>query len=324
MADNSRIEWTDASWSPIRAHNRVTGKVGWHCEHATPGCEFCYAEGLNLRLGTGLPFKPGHRKDIEIFLDEKMLLVPLRWKRPRRIFVCSMTDAFADFVRDEWIDKMFAVAAMAPQHTFQWLTKRSARMRKWASDTETPRRVTEAATTVATLAYGHHWLGALGHAGIGYADSVVKWPLPHCWLGVSAEDQRRADERVPDLLATPAAVRFVSAEPLLGSINFEAIAVPDSVAGKYAGHGYTLNALREVADLTLFDAPHHLDLAIVGAESGPRARPMELRWASDILAQCQNAGVSCFVKQLSGPGGRALKDMAEFPSDLRIREFPIL
>ncbi|MBY9051415.1 phage Gp37/Gp68 family protein, partial [Pseudomonas fluorescens] len=98
MADRSAIEWTDASWNPIRARNLITGKVGWHCEHATTGCEFCYAEGFNKRLGTGLAFKPGHRKDIEIFLDEQMLTQPLRWKKPRKIFVCSMTDLFAEFV----------------------------------------------------------------------------------------------------------------------------------------------------------------------------------------------------------------------------------
>lgn len=131
MADNSAIEWTDATWNPVRARNLETGKVGWHCEHATTGCEFCYAEGFNKRLGTGLAFKPGHRADIEIFLDEAMLTQPLRWKKPRRIFVGSMTDLFADFVPDEFIDRMFAVMALAPQHTFQLLTKRAARMREY-------------------------------------------------------------------------------------------------------------------------------------------------------------------------------------------------
>src|ERR1043166_3823667 len=132
MAANSKIEWTDASWTPIRARNLKTGKIGWHCEHVTSGCEFCYAENMNKRLGTGLSFKPGHRKDIQIFLDETMLLAPLRWKKPRMIFVCSMTDAFADFVKDEWLDKMFAVMALCPQHTFQVLTKRPERMREWS------------------------------------------------------------------------------------------------------------------------------------------------------------------------------------------------
>ena len=89
MADKSKIEWTDASWTPIRARHLSTNKIGWHCEHATTGCEFCYSERLNLRLGTGLPFKPGHRKDIELFLDKNTLAHPLRWKRPRMVIPTS-------------------------------------------------------------------------------------------------------------------------------------------------------------------------------------------------------------------------------------------
>ena len=131
MGDNTKIEWTDATWNPLRARHKVTKKNGWHCEKVSSGCDICYSDKFNRRLGTGLPFKPGHRKDIEIFLDEKMLLQPLKWKRPRRIFVCSMTDLFGDFHSDGWIDKMFAVMARCPQHTFQILTKRSKRMRDY-------------------------------------------------------------------------------------------------------------------------------------------------------------------------------------------------
>jgi protein gp37 len=134
MGDRSNIEWTDASWTPIRARNLATGKIGWHCEHATTGCEFYYAEGMNKRLGTGLPFKPGHRADIEIFLDDEMLLAPLRWKKPRRIFVCSMTDAFADFVTDEWLDKIFAVMALCPQ-PWTWLPKSKIEFEKISATT---------------------------------------------------------------------------------------------------------------------------------------------------------------------------------------------
>src|SRR5258708_16196189 len=127
MADRSAIEWTDATWTPIRAR---TDNVGWHCEHVSEGCRNCYAEGINRRLGTGLSFKPALKP--ALFLDEKMLLAPLKWKKPRTIFVCSMTDLFADFVRDEWIDRMFAVMALCPQHRFQVLTKRAQRMREYA------------------------------------------------------------------------------------------------------------------------------------------------------------------------------------------------
>ena len=149
MGGKTGIEWTDSTWNPIRARcweiqNDGSGKerVGWHCEHVSEGCRNCYAESINIRLGTGFEFKPGNLRGKpgfyggsidrpEIFLDEKMLLAPLRWKKPRMIFVNSMTDTFADFVPDTMIDKMFAVMALCPQHTFQVLTKRSARMRKY-------------------------------------------------------------------------------------------------------------------------------------------------------------------------------------------------
>lgn len=187
MADKSKIEWTDASWTPIRARNKVTAKVGWHCEHDTPGCKFCYAESMNKRLGTGLPFKPGHRKDIEIFLDEEMLLQPMRWKKPRMIFVCSMTDLFADFVPDEWIDRVFAIMAACQQHTFQVLTKRAERMRAYCGTLgghHERDRVSLAAKALQPDGPGFWWTlngGAF---------------LPNVWLGVSAEDQKRADERI--------------------------------------------------------------------------------------------------------------------------------
>lgn len=198
MAGKSKIEWTDASWTPIRARNLKTGKVGWHCEHATTGCINCYSETFNLRLGTGLPFKPGHRKDIEIFLDEEMLLAPLHWKKPRMIFVCSMTDLFADFVKDEWIDRMFAVMGQCEEnmkgHVFQILTKRAARQSAYMNSPRAykswndPRLATEA------------------------------WPPRNIWAGVSAERQQEWDERKEHLRNTPAAVHFASFEPLLGGI----------------------------------------------------------------------------------------------------------
>jgi protein gp37 len=155
MSDRSAIEWTDASWNPIRASVATPNgiKIGWHCEHASEGCRNCYAEAFNRRLGTGFDYKPGHlvrpgphhgdlpRGDVSVFLDETMLLRPLKWKKPRKIFVCSMTDLFGRFVTDEMIVRMFAVMALCPQHQFQVLTKRGERMRTWANDPETAARV---------------------------------------------------------------------------------------------------------------------------------------------------------------------------------------
>ncbi|RWQ12383.1 DUF5131 family protein [Mesorhizobium sp.] len=292
MADKSAIEWTDATWTPIRARNRATGKVGWHCEHDTTGCQFCYSEGFNKRLGTGLPFKPGHRKDIDIFLDEEMLTAPLRWKKPRMIFVCSMTDLFADFVPDEWIDKVFAIMALAPQHTFQVLTKRAKRMREYLTQHRTVQQadVRNRLAWETTIDVMSLWFPDWKREGIDGPHrsraiaAFTAWPLPNVWLGVSAERQQEADERIPELLATPAAVRFVSAEPLLGPIDFGKIIRAATFAGRLYPDGKT--------------GP--IGWIIVGGESGPSARPMHPAWARSIRDQCRAAGVHFFFKQWGG------------------------
>lgn len=255
MGERTGIEWTDSTWNPIRARNLATGKIGWHCEHVSEGCRNCYAESINLRLGTGLPFKPGHRGDYGIFLDEKMLLSPLRWKKPRRIFVNSMSDTFAEFVKDEWIDRMFAVMALCPEHTFQVLTKRPERMLDYMS--------------------------AIANRG-------GTFPLPNVWLGTSAEDQAAADERIPLLLQTPAAVRFVSLEPLLGPIKLADAIMP-----------WVFDELRRriINDKQPHPRDGKLDWVIVGGESGPNARPMHPEWARDIRDQCAAAGLPYFFKQ---------------------------
>jgi protein gp37 len=250
MGKTTKIEWTDSSWNPIRARNLKTSRVGWYCEHATTGCEFCYAERLNIAFGTGLPFKPGHRNDVEIFLDEKMLTAPLRWKKPSMVFVCSMTDLFADFVRDEWIEQIFA-AMLETEHRFQVLTKRPERMNRWVKE----------------------WLA-------GISPNL----LENIWLGVSCERQEEADERIPLLLDTPATIRFVSAEPLLGPIDFT----------------------------RWMDG---ISWIICGGESGPGNRLMEPVWARSIRDQCNEAGVAFFMKQMQGK--------RKIPDDLMVREWPI-
>lgn len=291
MSANSSIEWTDATWNPIRARNLKTGKIGWHCEHATTGCGLCYSEGFNKRLGTGLPFKPGHRKDIEIFLDDEMLTLPLRWKKPRRIFVCSMTDLFADFVLDEWIDKMLAVMALCPQHTFQVLTKRAERMRDYFGGETMARQHRINGQVWSTL--GTPLGSKIKHGGNW---SVRALPLPNVWVGVSCERQEEADARIPHLLATPTAKRFVSLEPLLGRISLKRIRV--------AGHGWrgtgdgwqdVLEGWRECKDYP--GRENVLDWVIVGGESGPHARPMHPQWARALCDQCQASGVPFFFKQ---------------------------
>lgn len=307
MGSKSNIEWTDASWTPIRARNLKTEKVGWHCEHVTTGCEFCYAERMNKRLGTGLSFKPGYRKDIEIFLDREMLLAPLRWKSPRRIFVCSMTDAFADFVKDEWLDKIFAVMALCPQHTFQVLTKRGERMRDYCHGLQ-QEELDESIEAIMPFTMARVIHRPLGSPAL---------PLRNVWLGVSCERQQEADERIPLLLQTPAAVRFISAEPLLGLIDLQTIMVASC-------HSEFPNGEPALANL---------DWVIVGGESGGHdARPFKIEWADEIIEQCRDANVACFVKQLGSfptSDGYPLElrsrkggDESEWPMRLNVRQFP--
>jgi protein gp37 len=289
MADRSKIEWTDASWTPIRARDLMSNKTGWHCEHVTTGCEHCYAERMNKRLGTGLPFKPGLRSQLSIFLDEDMLTAPLRWRKPRMIFVCSMSDLFAEFVKDEWIDRVFAVMALCPQHTFQVLTKRAARMREYIG--------------------GHAF--AISNAidcMTGGERMLQPWPLPNVWLGVSCERQPEADARIPLLLQTPAAVRFVSAEPLLGPIDLR-----NYLDGREE-HGVDMaRAVGSRVGCCVGWTPP-LDWVIVGGESGPDARPMHPDWARSLRDQCVAARVSFFFKQWGEyvPVGNDLSGCAKY------------
>jgi protein gp37 len=223
MGKKTGIAWTKSTWTPVRARSKATGKVGWHCVHITEGCSRCYSESMNRHFGTGLPFKPGHAKDIDLFLDEKLLTDPLHWKRGRMIFVCSMTDLFADLVPDAWINRVFAVMALSPQHTFQCLTKRPERMREYCSDPETPSRISE-------IMGAHRRFNAGGRG--------IPWPLPGVWLGVSAESQDAYDQRWPILAGTPAIVRFVSYEPALGPLLLSEGAKPDwLIAGSESGRG---------------------------------------------------------------------------------------
>jgi protein gp37 len=247
MGAHSKIEWTDATWNPLRG---VKGK--WHCTHVSEGCRNCYAERLNVRLG-GPAYKPG----ADTFrLDDKILTEPLRWKKPRRIFVCSMTDLFHEQVPWEWVDKIWFTMASEKRHQFQVLTKRPERMRDYL------RRFVW--TTIPTIA---------------------KWPLPNVWPGVSVEDQKTADERIPILLQTPAAVPWVSYEPALGLVDFAKHLMWSGPIGPNRG----------------------LKWIVCGGESGPAARPMHPDWARSARDQCVAAGVPFFFKQWGewSPGKQA-------------------
>ncbi len=303
----TKIEWTEKTWNPI---------VG--CSVVSPGCTNCYAMRLAARLERMNP-KLEHYKGLTrkmkgkpvwtgtlSLAPEHILLEPLLRKKPTIWFVNSMSDLFHENVPDEWIDRVFAVMALCPQHTFQVLTKRAERMRVYCSAPGVARRVHELAADMAVDLELPIVLIAPGIdpelAPPGPRIFLGKWPLVNVWKGTSAEDQRRADERIPDLLMTPAAVRFVSAEPLLGPIDFRKISWVD------AGVHYHVDALRtdgkRGAAWWMAEYPDHkpmpfteINWIIVGGESGRDARPMHPDWARAIRDQCSAAGVAFFFKQ---------------------------
>ncbi len=310
MSAQTSIEWCDRTWNP------VTG-----CTKVSPGCAHCYAEGVAERFwATQYPpveyqsysvdaccpiteMRARTFTDVQTHADR--LLEPLSWRKPARVFVNSMSDLFHEDVPDDFIDKVFAVMALAGNHTFQVLTKRPERMRAYMQSRE---RSAEFWKRACPEGWTFTWEGI----------QLLPFPLPNVWLGCSVENQHFL-ERIDVLKDVPAAVRFVSFEPLLED----------------------LGAL-------ILDGIHW---CIVGGESGPQARPFELDWARRIVRECKAAGVPAFVKQLgTNPVGEidrvdvvehtvfgpevtrysepiALKDRKggnpdEWPADLRVREFP--
>lgn len=271
MADKTGIEWTDATWNP------VTG-----CAKVSQGCKHCYAEREWPRMTKLVPAYAGREfTDVQTHADR--LDQPLRWKKPRMIFVNSMSDLFHEAVPDEFIDKVFAVMALATQHTFQVLTKRAVRMREYLTANDLVGRVIREAFRMDCE--GGAWMNADRHIG-GY--SIM--PLQNVWLGVSVEDQDAANERIPLLLDTPAAVRWISAEPLLGPVDLNRILVNPE-------RGFHVSALHEQHDDCYYQSNAQLDWVVVGGESGPKARPMHPDWAYALQAQCEGAAVPFLFKQ---------------------------
>lgn len=325
MADDTLIEWTrhpvtgkGATWNPI------TG-----CTLVSDGCRHCYAARLAAtrlkhhpsRKGLARLNAAGEAKFTgEVRFNEEWLTQPLRWKRPRMIFVCAYGDLFHESVPDEWIDRVFAVMALSYQHTFQVLTKRSKRMRKYLID-----RGSEAAIFDRSAGGGESRMGTKDRilleaailarqSGIEMAQGGFRWPLPNVWLGVSAEDQSTADERIPDLLATPAAIRFVSAEPLLGPIDFTCLSADgdsemdalnptpwaeeiDRWRGTEAEWEESFLDWYGLLAMPTGNMHPTIDQIIVGGESGEKARPMHPDWARAIRDQCKEAGTAFFFKQ---------------------------
>ena len=252
----TKIEWTEETWNP------VTG-----CSKISPGCQSCYAEALCRRFWRQWDREPppDHFK-VKVYPER--LSIPFHWKKPRRIFACSMGDLFHSDVCGFDLSIIFNTMRRTPQHTYQVLTKRADLMKLWIE---------------------------------GYENFAANFP--HVWLGVTAENQECADSRIPELLKTPAAVRFVSVEPMLERIDLWQYLGGDRnpIGPAYKGQG--------------------LDQVIIGCESGPKRRPMEWAWAIELVRQCRAAGVPVFVKQIP-VNGKVSKDPSEWPMELRVREYP--
>lgn len=269
MGDKSKIEWCDATWNP------VTG-----CTKVSQGCKNCYAEGVANRFW-------GDRKFTDVQCHEDRLDQPLRWKKPRRIFVNSMSDLFHPDVPFEFIDKVFAVMGLAEQHTFMILTKRPERMLEYFQNIRYSGGVRPRFSFI-------FWAASeIKHSTMFKFPS---FPLPNVWLGVSVETQKEADERIPLLLQTPAAVRFVSCEPLLGLVDLKRLIGQFSDCPEC---GYNVSVDEDgLCTSCGRDIMHYgVDWVIVGGESGPHARPMHPVWAQSIRDQCVDAGVPFFFKQ---------------------------
>lgn len=283
MMQKTKIEWCDMSVNPIRANlrdgsNRIAGH---HCVKISPGCKNCYSSKTQPRFG--MPeFQDQQNGEVLPFLNELELDKVLRRRKPAKIFWCDMSDMFGDWVPDEWIDQCFAIMALTPHLTHLVLTKRSKRVREYGCG-----NAVERLRSVKLVEQN----GLVSHLG----DLFCTWPLPNVWLGVSCEDQKTADERIPDLLATPAAVRFVSAEPLLASVDFSEWLFPRhwEVQESEAEFRHREDCPCDGTGVM----PSGIHWVIVGGESGPGARPMHPDWARKIRDDCQAARVPFFFKQ---------------------------
>lgn len=326
------IEWTrgddgtaGSTWNPVRGCSRISPGCGGP-NHAGG----CYAEKIAARFsGPGQPFEGFAKRTAhggawtgKMAVVWDMVDQPIRWRKPRRIFANSMSDLFhKDLPRDD-VAIIYGTAIAAVHlrgHTIQILTKRSDHMRELLTD-EAFWDIANAHASSLVMEHVDPLDRRSDDARATCDDYGPDKPPPRIWLGVSVEDQERADERIPDLLMTPAAVRFLSCEPLLQGLDLD--------------HYLRAGSHRHAGPI----GKPPISLAIVGGESGPRSRPFALEWARSIIAQCKTAGVACFVKQLGAkPGDRQspahchepviLKDrkggdMAEWPADLRVREFP--
>jgi protein gp37 len=298
----------------IRAAHSVTNKIGWMCVRVSAGCTHCYAAQMNGWRGNGEDYTVPGLGRVTPFLDKKALTLPFRWRSPRRIFVCSMTDLFGEWVPDEWIDRIFGVMVCSPQHVFQILTKRPERMVAYFRDVVNRH---EAKMAWIRQEFRRAWSPHESAPPPEEDDRFLwppDWPMRNVWLGVSVENQATADARIPLLLQTPAAMRFVSYEPALGPADFVNAGAMDQCSyvcdhGQHWPEGHR--------------PERGIDWLIVGCESGPKRRNQDGYevCARGAIQQAQGARVPVFHKQMP-VNGRVSHDPSEWPVDLQVQQWP--
>lgn len=318
----SNIQWTDETWNWL---------VG--CSRISLGCANCYAAeaAKSPRLQQFDQYQGIENWDGKVNFVESQLLKPLTWKKPKKIFTCSMSDVFHESVPFEWIDRGFAVMAIASQHTFQVLTKRPERMLEYITDPRTPFRIAEQMDVISKCKQ----------------DLPIEFPLKSVWLGVSVENQKVASDRIPLLLQTPAAKRFLSCEPLLEKLDLsewlgEPIGEEICDACEEIGLVYAINGSPLAGGTICTKCCPRLDWIICGGESGKNSRPTHIDWLRSLVEASKAAKVPVFVKQLGSypiASSGYIKDVDhtsyklqlkdrkggnidEFPPDLKIRQFP--
>ncbi|HLJ26541.1 MAG TPA: DUF5131 family protein [Candidatus Angelobacter sp.] len=285
----SLIEWLQGgeTWNVIRAERIEDGKLGWFCIKVSDECKECYAEDQNVtcgtnpgRMGNGIRYALDQLPKVRVYLDEPTLLKPLHWRKGRLVFPCSMTDLYArEFVKDEWLDRVHAIYALCPQHTFIELTKRPDRRLEYLTAPQCQIRIQHQVDLIRR------------QRGAQYASAPIRWPLPNVWRMASCGTQKTANEFIPFLLQTPAIVHGVSAEPLLGPLRLTEI--PNPLYGGCKG-----NALAFASPMgKSYSWQSRVDWVICGGESGHDARPVHSKCVRDLRDQCANAGVPFFFKQ---------------------------
>jgi protein gp37 len=293
MAQQTNIEWTDATWNPVEGCTMAPGSEAG-------GCLNCYAARFALRRpasGLAVMRDSGPRWTGKVGIVEKHLADPLTWKKPKRIFVNSMSDLFHERLSAEDIARVFRVICECRgRHTFQILTKRpqgALAWFDWAKQNEP-----------------------------GWFDPNGLLDLWETWLGVSIEDQTTADARVPLLLQMPVRRKFISAEPLLGPVNLSPKDWATEVLSRYyrPDGSFDPEGSQPILERATWKFPN-IDWVIVGGESGPGARPMDIEWARSLRDQCSRAGVSFFFKQMGGVRDKRA-DLDSIPEEFQIREFP--